>query len=193
MHSLNDSGIEPDQGQDRDLVDQILTGAFVLCAALATTAFAMPFLELVTGPPAFWGHGLVERFHHSSVVPLFWGWSAMAALLLRHKRRQRAMRARNHPDPLEMPTWFQAWYVVIALLLGLDTFTRLHGASWLEASEFVFMVPGFIVIAILLRRRRKAQGIPFRYSARQKTLLILMAVVAVMGLLVPILLAKWMR
>ena len=187
MHSLNDSGIEPGHGQDRDLVDRGLVVVLVLSVALAVASMVMLFSDQAIGPPGFWGHGLLD---HSSMVPMLWMWSAFAAGAVCQKRRQRAMRARNHPDPLEMPTWATAWWIVMTVLFGLDAYTRFHGSTWLDASEMVFGVLGLSAIVMGGLHRRRAHGTPL--SARQKALLILMAIVAVVGILVLIPLTKWM-
>lgn len=188
MQSLNDSGIEPGHGQDRDLIDRGLAAAFVLFAALAVASFAVSFAALAIGQPVFWGHDLLD---HSDTVPIFWGFSAIATGAVRQKRRQTAMRAKNHPDPLEMPAWAHAWFVVMTVLFGLDAYTRLRGSTWLDVCEMTVGVLGLIAIAIGLQRRRRVQGI--RASAHRKILWALMVVIAVVGLLVQVLLALRMQ
>ena len=188
MPSLNDSGIEPEPRQDRDWVDRGLTGAFVLSVTLAVAAFAMRFLELAIGTPRFWGHGLLD---HSGMVPFFWGSSALVAFGFRVRHRQSAVRTPNRPVPSGIPGWSLAWFVGLTILMAFAAFTRLRSCSWFNVGMTVFIVLGFSAMAILVQRRRRAQG--FRYSARQKVLLILMAVVAVVGILFPIIQAEWMR
>ncbi len=188
MHSLNDSGIEPEHRQDRDLIDRGLVVVLVLSVVLAVASMVMLFSDQAIGPRGFWGHGLLD---HSSMVPMLWMWSAFAAGAVCQKRRQRAMRARNHPDPLEMPTWATAWWIVMTVLFGLDAYTRFHGSTWLDASEMVFGVLGLSAIVMGGLHRRRAHGTPI--PARFKTLGVLMAVIAVVGLVVSILLVAWTR
>ncbi len=188
MHSLNDSGIRPKPGQDRDRVDRWLTVALILSVALVFAAYAMRFLELATGKPRFWGHGLLG---HSGMAPYFWNSLALAAFAFRTTHRQRALRSQNrlaHPGILG---WSLAWFVGLTILMALAAFTRLRSSSWFNVGMTVFIVLGFSAMAILVQRRCRAQG--FRYSARQKILLILMLIVAVVGILVPIIQAQWMR
>ncbi len=188
MHSLNNSGIGPEPRQDRDWVDRGLTGAFVLSVALVFAAYAMRFLELAIGKPRFWGHGLLD---HSGMVPYFWSSLALVAFAFRTTHRQRALRSQNRLAHPGIPGWSLAWVVGLAVFMAIDAFTRLRSSSWFNVGMTVFIVLGFSAMAILVQRRRRAQG--FRYSARQKVLLILMAVVAVVGILFPIIQAEWMR
>ncbi len=188
MHSLNSTGSGSGQEGNQDAVDRALTAVFVVSMALAITSFTIPFLELVVGKLRFSGHGLLDR---SSTVPLFWAILGFISFGFRQKRRQNAMRAKNHPDPLEVPAWSLAWAVVITVLYGLDAFTRLHGSSRLAASEMVFGVPGVIAILVGRQRKRRAHGIPM--PEREMIAWALWAIIAVVGLLVLILLTKWMR
>lgn len=188
MHSLNDSGIRPEPGQDRDRVDRWLTVALILSVALVFAAFAMRFLELAIGKPRFWGHGLLD---HSGMVPYFWSSLALVAFAFRTTHRQRALRSQNRLAHPGIPGWSLAWVVGLAVFMAIDAFTRLRSSPWFNVGMTVFIVLGFSAMAILVQRRRRAQG--FRYSARQKALLILMVVVAVVGILFPIIQAEWMR
>ncbi len=80
----------------RDWIDRGLSGAIYLCMTLAFASLALLYWDEARGPAAFRGHGLLD---HSDSVDYFWFYSAMMAMGFRQKRRYRALKARNQPDP----------------------------------------------------------------------------------------------
>lgn len=137
----------------RDGIDRGFTMVYAVCLALAMASLAALFWNLPGRPVAFPGHGLLD---HSHAVPYFWLFSGIVVLVFRQKRRYRALRGRNDPNPLEPPAWGVLWVAILAGLSGLYAFTPLHGVLWFLAGSVGFAVVGAILLSI--RRRRILRG-----------------------------------
>ncbi|MHB1587738.1 MAG: hypothetical protein ACYCRH_11850 [Acidiferrobacteraceae bacterium] len=172
----------------RDWIDRGLTGASYLCVTLALASLALLYWDDASGPVAFRGHGLLD---YSDSVPFVWYLSAITAVGFRQKRRYRALRARNQPDPLELPAWGLAWLVILTDLLAFDAYTPLHGVSWFEPIEMGFGVLGLLALMIRRQRIRRTRGIPT--PDRERRGWVPWALIAASGLVVNTLLALWVH
>ncbi|MHB1530408.1 MAG: hypothetical protein ACYCXT_13510 [Acidiferrobacteraceae bacterium] len=170
----------------RDWIDRGLTGTSYLCVTLALASLALLYWDDASGPAAFRGHGLLD---YSDSVPYFWFISAVTTIGFRQKRRYRALKARNQPDPVELPAWGLAWLVVISDLLAFDAFTSLHRSFWLHVGGFGLMAVGTIALLIRRQRIRRAHGIPM--PDREKRGWALWAIITVASLVVNTLLMLW--
>ena len=190
MPSVNGASVPPGPGPARDWIDRALTGAFVLSVLLSVASWALLLVpRAMICQPGFWRPRLLWQ-NGSPNVPQFWIWLTLMTWVFRQTRRPRALKLRISPAPRWMSVWSLAGLVAMTILSGLDGFTRFQGSSWFEVTVVVswaLFLPGTLGILIVLLRGRKARGMPI-LSAREKTMLALLAVIVLVVALLP----KWM-
>jgi len=188
--SVNGASVPSGPGPARDWIDRALAGAFVLSALLSVASWALLYVpRAMICQPGFWRPRLLWQ-NGSPSVSQFWIWLTLMAWVFRQTRRRKALKPRIPPAPRWVSVWSLAGLVAMTLLFGLDGFTRFQGSSWFKISVVVIwalLLPGTLGILIVLLRGRKARGMPI-LSAREKTMLALLAVIVLVVALLP----KWM-